>query len=296
MVTGPTPGAPLPPGSPYTPAPPYTAAPAAYGAPPTKGGRSNNVILALAAVVVALVVGLAYVWLSGGSDDNQAADEQPPTETIETSSTVVAPALAGGVPATVPIEGDTGDDPRIHPLSLSSGQTGTVVIDADGAFTPVVALLDPDGNELPSQGVTTGPRGAAVGITASDGGEHSLLVSGFTGSMNRYTITFQPDQTFVIPSQLAVGDCVDRLEGERWNAVSGFFVADCAQPHEGQIFEQAPGNTASGQPAQEQCHLARTQRVPIPGYVAWYAYWGDGLTCVVVNRTGGLLTDSVVTG
>jgi len=285
---------PPPPDQPYGAPPSYISGATPYGEEPATRGLSNNALLGLIAVGVLVVSALGYLLLSGGSDDEDASTDEAPTETIETSSTVPAPALAAGAPATVTLEADSADDPRVHPLSMGAGQTGTVVVEGQGAFTPVVALLDPNGDEVAAQGVITGPRGAAVNVTAAEGGEYALLVSGFTEGLSGYTVTFRPDETFSTPSQLAVGDCVDRLEGEQWTGVSGFFLADCGQPHEGQVFEQAPGNTASGQAAHEQCDVARGQRILLPGYVAWYAYWGEGLTCVVVNRTGGALTSSIV--
>lgn len=253
------------------------------------------VLIGLVAVAALVVGWLAYTLVSGGSDDETATDETPSTTvTIPTESTVVAPPLAAGAPATVPIEADTNDSPRVHPMTMTGGQTGTIVVTSDQRFTPQVALLTPEGTEVPMQGLALGRRGAAVAVSAPSAGEYSLLISGFSSVQTAYTVEFHADEAFLTPAQLAVGDCVNRLEGEDWRSVSGFFVIGCDQPHEGQVFEQVAGATESGQAAQERCDVARNEHILLPGFVNWFAYWGGDLTCILTSGTGAPLTGSLV--
>ncbi len=254
---------------------------------------SNGVILAIGLAAIAVAVAVAYLVTSGGSDE-ESADEDPTSETILFDTTVEEAPLTPGSPVQVSVDTDTRDEPRIHPLALSAGDTGTVVVSANQPFNAVVALVDPDGAEVATQGVALGRRGAAVAVNASTTGDHEIVVSGFPPSLTGYTVEYRPDETFVTPAQTAIGDCVNRLEGEEWRNANGFFVVSCDQPHEGQVFEQLPGVTDSGQAAHTRCDTARNNRVLVPGFVAWQAYWGAGLTCVLQGANGGLLTGSLV--
>lgn len=281
-----------PAGTPYVSPPPGPAPVAA--APPTGRSATTGVLIGLGVFAVVLLIGLGvFVVVRQGSDD-ETADTVPP-QTIPVSATVDAPALSGGRAVTVTLDPSTIDRPREHPLTLRANQTGTVTV-TDGGFEPVVALVGPNGSEVPTEGVALTDGGAAVTVQSRGAGEYSLLVSGFSSGQSGYDVAFRGGDPFVTPADVEVGDCVDVLSGEQIESVSGFFVVDCAGPHRGQVFERIAGATETGQAAQERCDAARNQRIPLGGRVNWVAYWGDGLTCVVVAGSTEPLTGSLVAG
>jgi len=253
---------------------------------------SPGLLYGLIAAGVLVVALLVYLLTSQGSGDDATNATTPPA-TAPTATTTVAPPLGANAPATVAIESGTSQSPRVHPLTLAAGQTGTVVVRANEPFTPVIQLFSADDAAVPLSGTSLGRRGAAVAVSAPAAGEYSLVVSGFSDRQQGYTIEFHPDEAFLAPEQLGLGDCVNRLDGEDWRSVSGFFVTSCDQPHEGQVFEQAAGGL-SGQAAQDRCGEARHQRILIPGFVSWFAYWGADLTCVARGANGAMLTQSIV--
>lgn len=282
-----------PAGMPYV-SPPAGPPTAVAASPATRRGATTGVLIGLGVFAVVLLIGaVVFVAVNRGSDD-ETADTVPP-QTIPVSATVDAPALSGGRPVSVTLDPSTLDRPREHPLTLRANQTGTVTV-TDGGFEPVVALVGPNGSEVPTEGVALNDGGAAVTVQARGAGEYSLLVSGFSSGQSGYDVEFRGGDPFVTPADVEVGDCVDALSGEQIESVSGFFVVDCAGPHRGQVFERIPGATESGQAAQERCDAARNERIPLAGRVNWVAYWGDGLTCVVVAGSTEPLTGSVVAG
>lgn len=282
-----------PAGMPYVAPPPPGPVPAGSPAPAGRGALTG-VLIGVGALAVLVIGILVYVAVNSGSD-GETADTVPP-QTVPTSATVGAPALSSSAPVSVTLDPSTIDRPREHPLTLTANQAGTVVVTSDQAFEPTVALVGPNGSEVPTEGVALADGGAAVTIHARGAGEYALLVSGFSSGQAGYDVEFRPSDTFVTPSQLAVGDCVEPLAGEEMESVSGFFVVDCAGAHRGQVFERASGASDTGQAAQERCDTARNQRVPLGGRVNWFAYWGDGLTCVLISGSGDPLTGSLVTG
>lgn len=252
-------------------------------------------LIGLGVFAVVLLIGLVVFVVVRQGSDGETADTVPP-QTIPVSATVDAPALSGGRPVSVTLDPSTLDRPREHPLTLRANQTGTVVVTADAGFEPIVALVSPNESEVPTEGVALTGGGAAVTVQARGAGEYALLVSGFSSGQSGYDVEFRGGDPFVTPADVEVGDCVDALSGEQIESVSGFFVVDCAGPHRGQVFERIPGATESGQAAQERCDTARNERIPLAGRVNWVAYWGDGLTCVVVAGSTEPLTGSLVAG
>ncbi len=297
--TGPPPGpgwgspdAVTPPaGMPYVVPPPV---PAEAPAPPSSGRSAmTGVLIGLGAFAVVLVIGLVvFLAVNGGSDEN-TSDTVPP-QTVPTSATVEGPALAASTPVSVTLDPATLDQPREHPFTLRANQAGTVVVTSGQAFEPTVALVGPNGSEVPTEGVALADGGAAVRINARGAGEYTLLVSGFSSGQSGYDLEFHPRDPFFTPSEVEVGDCVEPLAGESMDSPSGFFVVDCAGAHRGQVFERIPGASDTDQAAQERCDAARNERIPLAGRVNWFAYWGDGLTCVVISGGGDPLTGSVV--
>lgn len=278
---------------------PYVTPPSApiAGPPPaaasTSRGPLPGVLIGVGVVVVVLIIGIIVVMaVNGGSDDN--ADTT--SETVPTSATVDAPALTPSAPVSVTLDPSTLDEPRVHPLTLRANQAGTVVVTSGQTFEPTVALVAPNGSEVPTEGVALADGGAAVTVQARGAGDYELLVSGFSPGQTSYDVAFRRRDVFVTPSQVSVGDCVDPLDTEQMESVSGFFVVGCAGAHRGQVFLRDAGATDTGQAAQERCDAARNQRVPLAGRVNWFAYWGDGLTCVVVSGDDSPLTGSIVAG
>ncbi|MCB9373538.1 MAG: hypothetical protein H6518_12295 [Microthrixaceae bacterium] len=255
----------------------------------------TGVLIGVGVFAVVLIIGVVVYTLVNRDSDGETADTATP-QTVPTSATVDAPALTAAAPVSVTLDASTIDRPREHPLTLRANQTGTVVVTSGQTFEPTVALVGPNGSEVPTDGVALTGGGAVVNVQARGAGDYALLVSGFASGQGGYDVEFRPADPFVTPSQVAVGDCVEPLEGESMESASGFFVVDCAGAHRGQVFERAAGATDTDQAAQERCDAARNQRVPLGGRVNWFAYWGDGLTCVLISGSGDPLTGSLVTG
>ena len=299
--TGPPPGpgwsspaAVTPPaGIPYvTPAPGPPEAPTSA---PTSRRAMTGVLIGLGVFVVVLIIGIVVFAVVNGGSDGETADTVAP-QTVPSRAPVDAPALRTSAPVSVTLDPETIDRPREHPLTLTANQAGTILVTSGQAFEPTVALVGPNGSEVPAEGVALADGGAAVTIHARGAGEYSLFVSGFSSGQSGYDAEFRAGDTFGTPSQVAVGDCVDPLDGEEMESVSGFFVVDCATAHRGQVFLRDAGATDTDQAAQERCDAARNQRVPLGGRVNWVADWGDGLTCVLISGGGDPLTGSLVTG
>ena len=94
---------------------------------------------------------------------------------------------------------------------------------------------------------------------------------------------------------MPVGGCVNHLNDEAWDDVSGFLVLTCRGRHDGQVFVQDDSFEGNAADARAACDAARSERVNVPGYIDWWSYYGDGnLTCVLYREDGTSLTSSVV--
>ena len=244
--------------------------------PPWK--RRGVQLIAGGVAVVLLLAAAATMFLGGDSG----------------CGTTAAPALVSGDRIPVALDGNRAD-PRVHKVRLERGDTVTVFVPADRRFEPVVEVASPNGDPVSSHSIALGNNGSATAITASDTGQHEVSISNFGDEQTSYEVE-QRNTTFTAPQQLAVGDCVSRFEGETWDRVSGFMIRPCDRAHDGQVFEQVPDFGDNESEAQAQCDVARNQRIRLPGYVQWRAYWGDDLTCIVVRGNGSQhLTRSIVT-
>lgn len=250
-------------------------------APSPPSGSRRPVIIAAAAGAVLLVLVLVVVLaLTLGS----GPDEQ----------SVTGPALVAGEPVTVSLEGDTAAA-RVHQMRMSRGDTATVFVTSARRFAPTVAVAGPSGEPVATEVIALGSKGAAATFTATEDGPQSVAISNFSDAQRDYQVE-RRNVRFRTPEELAVGDCVSRYGDETWAHVSGFTVRSCDRAHEGQVFEQVPGFGDEESDAQTQCDIARNQRVHLPGYVEWRAYWGDDLTCIVVADNGtGTLDRTLVT-
>ena len=279
--SGPPPGPSGPPPGPRGPAP---AAPATSpaGANPTAGPgpwwqRPVVWIAAGAAALVLLIVLAAVLLASGGG-----------------SGTAEAPALVQGEPTTVALEGNTGAT-RVHRARFDRGTTATVFVTGDQRFAPTVEIETADGEPVASESIAMGNKGTATTFTTTASGPHTIAISNFADDQPSYDVELR-NVRFVTPQQLAVGDCVSRFHDEAWTRVSGFMIRSCDRAHDGQVFEQVPGFGDRESEAQNQCDIARNQRIRLPGYVHWRSFWGDDLTCIVVRGNGsGTLDESLVT-
>jgi len=240
--------------------------------------------------VVALAVAALGFWLATtllGSDNESAPEE---AEATSEDAEIIVPET----PVRVAIDDGTEELERVHPLELQRRSSGTIVVTSTDAFDPQIALVNADGDEVPLEGVAVGDHGGAVALRAPRAGSYELVVGGFSEGQAGYRVEYLPQADFVAFSDLTVGDCVNRLSGERWMDASGFFIVPCGQPHEGQVLERLPSARVEGQGAQERCDIARHRRIRLGGYVNWTAYWGDGVTCIIRNRTSALLTGPIV--
>lgn len=269
----------LPTGSPKASGPyPDTSAKADGATGPPLWKRREAQLIAGGAAVVLLLVLTAIVAFGGDSG----------------GGTTAAPALVNGEPITVDLEGNTADA-RVHKVRLERGDTVTVFVTGDRRFEPVVEVASPNGDPVSSQSIAVGNNGSATAITASATGQHEVSISNFGDDQTSYEVE-ERNTTFTAPQNLAVGDCVTRFAGETWARVSGFMIRPCDRSHDGQVFEQVPDFGDNESEAQAQCDTARNQRIRLPGYVQWKAYWGDDLTCIVVRGDGSQqLTRSIVT-
>lgn len=209
-------------------------------------------------------------------------------------ATTEAADLASGRSVAVALDGETGDA-RAHQARLSRGSSATVFVTGDPNFDPDIRVESPEGDEVDVEVIRLRNNGNAATFTASETGKYTVEVSNFLDDQESYDAELRKVR-FATPEQLAVGDCVTRIENEEWARVSGFMIRPCDRAHDGQVFEQVPDFTDSDSEAQAQCDIARNQRIRLPGYVRWRAYYGDDLTCIVVRGNGSqTLNRSIVT-
>lgn len=230
-----------------------------------------------AAVLLVIIVAVAVVSSGGGG-----------------GGTTEGPDLANGRSVAVALDGNT-DDARTHEARLTRGNSATVFVTGDPSFDPTVSVTSPEGDDVDIDLIRLANNGNAATFTATESGKYRVEVAGFLDDQESYDVEFRKAR-FVTPEQLAVGDCVTRIGDEEWARVSGFMIRPCDRAHDGQVFEQVPDFTDNDSEAQTQCDVARNQRIRLPGYVHWRAYYGDDLTCIVVRGNGSQsLNRSMVT-
>ncbi|MCB1006835.1 MAG: zinc-ribbon domain-containing protein [Acidimicrobiales bacterium] len=241
--------------------------------------RRSVVLLAAcgaAALILVLVVAAAVLSSEGGG------------------STQEGPDLASGRSVAVSLDGDPSDT-MTHEVRLNRGSSATVFVTGDPSFEPTLSVVDPDGEAVDAQLIRLQNNGTAATFSPSKSGKYSVEVSNFLDDQEVYDVELRKSR-FATPEELAVGDCVSRVGNEEWARVSGFMIRPCDRAHDGQVFEQIPGFTDNDSEAQNQCDVARNQRIRLPGYVHWRAYYGEDLTCIVVRGNGsGTLERSIVT-
>lgn len=282
-LVGPGPTSPTaePPVAPSMPAgQPPPPAPATPTAGPARRPWAPWVLAGLVLVAGAAVIVVLLVRDTGGGDSTPEAVE--------------APALIEGQPLPVTIDADP-DAPRAHPVTLTGGDEATVFVTTGEPFTLTVGVRDPAGNPVLVEATALGNRGVAASFSTAASGEHTVEVDGFSATQPGYTAEVQVGARFTRPEDVPVSGCVDRWGEEPWSQLSGFLVVECDGPHEGQVFLQADDFGGQEQAAQRRCRAARRDRVRVPGYVSWVAYWGEDLTCVLVGRQDTTLDRSLVT-
>lgn len=241
--------------------------------------RQVVLIAACGAAVVLFVVIVAVAVVSSGEGGG---------------GTTEGPDLASGRSVAVALDGNT-DDARTHEARLNRGNSATVFVTGDANFEPVISVTTPEGDDVEVDLIRLANNGTAATFTATESGKYLVEVSGFLDDQESYDAELRKVR-FATPEQLAVGDCVTRIDDEEWAHVSGFMIRPCDRSHDGQVFEQVPDFTDNDSEAQTQCDVARNQRIRLPGYVHWRAYYGDDLTCIVVRGNGSQsLNRSLVT-